>query len=190
MRQTMDKNNLYQRKIIFISNTANFQKFNLPFMHWCSNQGWQVDYACPNDEPVKDCDNYFDVEISRSPFSLKNLKAIITLKNILKNGNYNILHCHTPMGAVVARLAGKSFRKNGLKIIYTAHGFHFYKGAPILNWIMFYPVEKWLSKYTDVLVCINEEDYELAMRKKFKAKKIVKIDGVGVNLEKYNLLSL
>ena len=86
----MDKNNLYQRKIIFISNTANFQKFNLPFMHWCSNQGWQVDYACPNDEPVKDCDNYFDVEISRSPFSLKNLKAIITLKNILKNGKYKI----------------------------------------------------------------------------------------------------
>ena len=135
-------------------------------------------------------DKYFDFDIFLSPFSLKNLKAIITLKNILKNGNYNILHCHTPMGAVVARLAGKSFRKNGLKIIYTAHGFHFYKGAPILNWIMFYPVEKWLSKYTDVLVCINEEDYELAMRKKFKAKKIVKIDGVGVNLEKYNLLSL
>ena len=152
--------------------------------------GIQTWNSVSDDEPVKDCDNYFDVEIARSPFSLRNLKAVITLKKILKNGNYNILHCHTPMGAVVARLAGKKFRKNGLKIIYTAHGFHFYKGAPVLNWIMFYPVEKWLSKYTDILVCINEEDYELAMRKKFKAKKIVKIDGVGVNLEKYNPLSL
>lgn len=190
MRLTMDKNNSYQRKVLFLSNTANFSKFNLPYMRWFKEQGWRVDYASAGEEEVKDCDNQYTISIVRSPFSLKNFKAYRQLKKILSENHYDILHCHTPMGAVVARLAGKAFRKNGLKIIYTAHGFHFYKGAPILNWIMFYPVEKWFSKYTDVLVCINEEDYELAMRKKFKAKKIVKIDGVGVNLEKYNPLSL
>lgn len=85
------------------------------------------------------------------------------------------------MGSVVTRLASKHARKAyGTRVIYTAHGFHFYKGAPKINWLIFYPVEKYLSKYTDDLITINNEDYELAI-KKFKAKRTHYVPGVGVD---------
>ncbi len=131
-------------------------------------------------------DNIFEVPFERSPFRLENIKAYRVLKKIIDEGNYDIIHCHTPMGAVITRLAAKVARKKGTKVIYTAHGFHFYKGAPKKNWIMFYPVEKLLAKRTDVLITINQEDYDLAVRKKFKAGKIVKVSGVGVDLSKFS----
>ena len=152
-------------KILFLSNTANFSKFNRPFMQWFKEQGWQVDYCSAGEENVLDCDNQFSINIARSPFSLKNLQGLKQLKDILANGNYQILHCHTPMGGVIGRLAAKKLRKERkIKVIYTAHGFHFYKGAPILNWLLYYPMEKWLSHCTDVIVTINEEDYERAKK--------------------------
>jgi glycosyltransferase EpsD len=155
-------------KILFVSNTANFSKFNRPFMRWFHEQGWRVDYASAGEEIVSDCDNHYMVCIARSPFNLSNLRAYRELKSLLVNG-YDIIHCHTPMGACLARLAA---RNSGAKIIYTAHGFHFFKGAPLLNWLVFYPIEKYLSRYTDCLVTINEEDYYLA-HQKFKMPAVV-----------------
>lgn len=121
-------------------------------------------------------------DIRRSPFSLKNIKAYRQLVKIMNEGNFDIVHCHSPMGGVLARLAAK---KAGIrKVLYTAHGFHFYKGAPLINWLLYYPVEKLLSNYTDVLITINREDYELAQRK-MNAKKVCLVPGVGVDTEKY-----
>ncbi len=171
------------KKILFLSNTANFSKFNIPYMRWFKEQGWQVDYCSPGEETVPDCDNQYSISIARSPFSLKNVKAYFELKKILKENNYDILHCHTPMGGVLGRLAASDLRKkHKIKVIYTAHGFHFYKGAPLINWLVYYPVEKWLAHKTDVLITINKEDYERAQT--FKAGKIVYVPGVGVNMGK------
>jgi glycosyltransferase EpsD len=156
------------QKILFVSNTANFSKFNRPFMRWFRQQGWQVDYVSAGEETVGDCDNQYTVRMARSPFNLNNLRAYKELKAILLN-DYDIIHCHTPIGACLARLAA---RNCGAKVIYTAHGFHFFKGAPLLNWLVFYPIEKYLSKYTDCLVTINEEDYYLA-DKKFRMRPVV-----------------
>jgi glycosyltransferase EpsD len=156
------------QKILFVSNTANFSKFNRPFMRWFRERGWQVDYVSAGEEPVSDCDNQYTVCMARSPLNLKNFKAYRELKAILLN-DYDIIHCHTPMGACLARLAA---RNCGARVIYTAHGFHFFKGAPLLNWLVFYPIEKYLSKYTDCLVTINEEDYCLA-NQKFKMRTVV-----------------
>lgn len=171
------------KKILFLSNTANFAKFNQPFMRWFREQGWQVDYCSAGEENVLDCDNQYTISIARSPFSLKNFKALKELKKLLKENEYNILHCHTPMGGVIGRLAAKKLWKQGkIKVIYTAHGFHFYKGAPILNWFLYYPMEKWLSYYEDSLVTINDEDFERS-----KAwGRTYKIDGVGVNLSRFH----
>ena len=94
------------------------------------------------------------------------------------------------MGAVIARLAAKGARKKGTKVIYTAHGFHFFKGAPLKNWLFFYPVEKYLSKYTDCLITINSEDYALAHEKKFRAGKIYQVHGVGVEPVSYTHLDV
>ena len=79
-------------------------------------------------------------------------------------------------------------RRYGTKVLYTAHGLHFYKGAPLINWLLFYPVEKILSRYTDAIITINSEDFEL-VKKKFKTGFIYKIDGIGVDSSKFDLIS-
>lgn len=159
-------------------------------MRWFAKQGWIVDYAAPDDEKIDDCDNHFIVPIARSPYSLKNIHAYRVIKGLINNGNYNIIHCHTPMGALLARLVCRKEQYKDIKVIYTAHGFHFYKGAPLINWIIYYPVEKYLSKYTDCLITINDEDFEIANRRKFLSPSIVKIDGVGVDLSKFTPLEI
>jgi glycosyltransferase EpsD len=171
-------------KIIFISNTANFSKFNRPFMRWFKQQGWQVDYASTGEESVLDCDNQYSVCMERNPFSLKNIRSIKQLKIILDKEKYDIIHCHTNIGAMVARLAAKKLRKKGLKVIHTIHGAYFFKGAPLFNWCIYYLAEQYLSRYTDCLITINQEDYDTAIRK-FKIPSIYKIDGVGIDLKKF-----
>ena len=122
----------------------------------------------------------FDVPFSRSPKSKDNIKAYKQLKKIIDEGQYDVIHCNTPMGGIVTRLAARKARKNGTKVFYTAHGFHFYKGAPKKNWIVFYPIA---NHYTDKLINITNEDYDLA-NKKFKCQ-IERIHGVGVDEKRY-----
>ena len=123
------------------------------------------------------------IPFSRSPFSKGNLKAYKMFKQLVETEHYDIVHTHTPNASMIARLACRKIRKQGTKIFYTAHGFHFFKGAPLKNWLMYYPVEKICARYTDVLITINKEDFELA-KKKIHAKKICYVPGVGINLEK------
>lgn len=123
--------------------------------------------------------HHFDIE--RSPFSLNNIKAYRQLIKLMKLESFDVVHCHSPMGGVLARLAVKAVGISS--VMYTAHGFHFYKGAPLINWLLYYPVEKYLSKYTDVLITINKEDYQRAQ--KFKAKKVVYVPGIGVDTNKF-----
>ena len=102
---------------------------------------------------------------------------------IIDEGNYDVIHCNTPMGGIVTRLAAKKARKNGTRVIYTAHGFHFYDGAPKKNWLVFYPIEKFFSRKTDTLITITHEDYRLA-KKKFHCQ-VEHIHGVGVDEKRY-----
>lgn len=152
--------------------------------------GHTVDLAC--NESEYEVDTFFDdlnckkipLSCSRSVFNTGNIKAIKEIKEIVKNGNYDIVHCHTPIASACTRIACRKFRKNGLRVIYTAHGFHFYKGAPLKNWLIFYPIEKLCAYFTDTLITINKEDYALAKRK-LKAKQIEYVPGVGVDTEKF-----
>ena len=121
------------------------------------------------------------IDFERFPFRASNLRAIKKIKKIIEKYSIQLVHCHTPVGSVIARLAAKKFRKNGCKVIYTAHGLQFYHGAPKKDWLIYYPVEKWLSRYTDVIITINHEDYEL-VSKRFHNKKTYYIPGVGVDL--------
>lgn len=125
----------------------------------------------------------YNVPFSRSPRSLDNLKAYKEMKKIISAGSYDVIHCNTPMGGIVTRLAAQKARKRGTEVIYTAHGFHFYKGAPKKNWLVFYPIEKLFSRLTDKLITITQEDYELAS-KKFHCK-VYRIHGVGVDERRY-----
>lgn len=124
------------------------------------------------------------VDFSRSPLSIKrHLNAYKKIVRLLKENDYEFIHTHTPIASVIARLAAK---KTHTKVIYTAHGFHFYHGAPLKNWVLFYPIEKHLSRYTDILITINKEDYNRA-KEKFKSSQIFYVPGIGVDIEKINM---
>lgn len=172
-------------KILFVATIdQHIRHFHLPFLKWFKEQGYEVHVASNGNEELPCVDQKFDIPFERWPFKLKNVKSYFQLKNIINNNNYRLIHCHTPMGGVITRLAARGNRKNGVRIIYTAHGFHFYKGASLKNWLIYYPIEKWLSKYADCLITINKEDYEIA-KKKFKSNRIELINGVGVDLAKF-----
>lgn len=154
------------------------------------SEGNTVDIATNEDEYKVDtlyhelgC-NIFQVDFSRSPLNKGNLKAFKQLKKLVSENHYDIVHCHTPVAGTITRLACREYRKGELKVIYTAHGFHFYKGAPLKNWLLYYPIEKFCSRFTDVLITINHEDYELA-KKKMKAKEVEYVPGVGVDVDKF-----
>ena len=190
------------RKALILSSVASMiDQFNMPNIELLLKNGYQVDVAC-NFENGNTCSGekilrlkkqlknlgvgYYQIDFERDVKKLfRNAKAYSQVLKLVKNNDYNFIHCHSPIGGVCARLAG---RATGTKVIYTAHGFHFYKGAPIKNWLLYYPVERLLAHYTDVLITINREDYQLA--KHFKAKKVVYVPGVGIDTNKSNNIDI
>lgn len=183
-----------KKKVLFIATVASHIKsFHIPYLKMLKENGYKT-YVAANwnlseYDKLDFCDAFIQIPIKRKPYSFDNIKAIKKLKHVIDNENFEIIHCHTPMGGVVTRIATKKSRKKyGTKVIYTAHGFHFYKGAPLKNWVLFYPVEKWLSKYTDTLITINMEDYELAKKKFKKCKDIEYVPGVGIDKNKFNFM--
>lgn len=174
------------KKVLFISNHAGFSKFNAPYMQWFHDQGWQVDNASFGRETGY-CDNQYDFPIKRNPLALSNIKAFFQLKKLCKQNCYDIIHCHTPVGGVLGRLCVNR-KKCSTKVIYTAHGFHFYKGASLLHWLLFYPIEKMLAHRADCIVTINHDDFDLA-KQKFNST-VRMIDGVGVNVERFKPVSV
>lgn len=173
--------------------------FNMGNIHILRGMGYEVHVACnfrdtsvwPRErvkEFVKQLAElevkYHQIDFSRNPKDIAGIrKSYMQMSLLLKQHGFRFVHCHTPIAGVIARIC---CHKNNVKVIYTAHGFHFYDGAPIKNWLFYYPIEKFLSRYTDVLITINKEDYKRAKRK-FKAKKMVYIPGVGVDTEKFTV---
>ncbi len=176
------------KKVLFTATVdSHILAFHIPYLKLFKEQGYEVHVATNGDEEIPYCDKKIKISFERSPIKINNLKAIKQLKKVINEEQYDIIHCHTPMGSVVTRLAAKGARKKyHTRVIYTAHGFHFFKGAPLKNWLLFYPVEKYLSKYTDTLITINQEDYELAKNKFKKCKDIEYVPGVGIDEEKFN----
>ena len=174
------------KKILFCATVDyHFKAFHLPYMKWLKEQGWDVHVAAAGTIDLPFTDVKFNIPIQRSPFNRANIKAYRELKRIIDKNQYSIIHCHTPLGGVLTRLAARQARQRGTKVIYTAHGFHFCKGAPLMNWLIYYPIEKYLSSFTDSLITINTEDYHLATNQKFKAGRIEHVHGVGVDTERF-----
>ena len=124
----------------------------------------------------------FQIPIPRSIKKIGNiLQSYKMVKSLVEREHYQIVHCHSPIGGVICRLACRKARKTGTKVVYTAHGFHFFKGASKAAWLVYYPVEKWCSKYTDVLITINQEDFENA--RKMNARRVEYVPGIGVHTE-------
>ncbi len=182
------------KKILFITNLAkNVGSFSIGCImaahtndlefHLAAN--WQGKSAKELQEDEKKYDiKEIHIDLSRTPYSLNNIKAFKQLIDYIKKEKIDFIHCNTPVGGILGRLVGE--KCNVKKIIYQVHGFHFYKGAPLKNWLIYYPIEKWLAKKTDVIITINKEDYKRA--KNFKLKKdgkIYYVPGVGIDLSRY-----
>ncbi len=169
---------------------SHIAQFHEPAIALLKKHGYEVHVAGRNNLAEKhgltltSPDRIFELPFERSPFSPRNLSAARQLRRIMRDNSYDIIHCNTPVGGVVTRLLGQQARANGAQLVYTAHGFHFYDGAPRLNWLVYYPLERLLARFTDVLVTINTEDHKRAQR--FPAREVRYIPGVGVDLERFN----
>lgn len=170
------------KKVLITANTdRHILLCHMPYIKWFNKNKWDVYVATNTDKEIVGAKK-INLNMTRNPFSIKNCKAVWKLTKNLKQNKYKLIHTHTPVGSVVTRLAHKFSRTNA-KLIYTCHGFHFYKGCPFYYWMIFYPIERYLMKYTDLLLVMNKEDYNFT-KKHFKNVKVKYINGVGFNKER------
>lgn len=192
-------------KILYITTIGGTMIFFKSFIKELMDAGHTVDLATNvNVEDVPQCFhdmgcNVYSIDCSRSPLNKGNIQCVRQIRKLVEREQYDIVHCHTPIAAACTRIACKDIRKqrknidHPLRVFYTAHGFHFYKGSPKKNWIIFYPIEKLCAKWTDVLITINKEDYNLAKNKfeglgrtkQFEGCKVEYVPGVGIDVDKF-----
>ncbi len=188
------------KRVLMLASVASMiDQFNMPNIALLQKLGYEVDVACNfiegntcSDERVAELKQKlqdmhvrcYQIDFARNIKHMgQNMRALRQVEGLMKQNGYAFCHCHSPIGGVVARIAG---HRTKTKVIYTAHGFHFYQGAPVMNWLVYYPVEKMLSRWTDVLITINHEDYKLA-KKKFKMKKLTYVPGIGIDTQREGL---
>ena len=180
-------------KVLYVAKGLNsfVYKFLSPYLKEMHNRGWMVGVAARDDRPDMsynhgDIDNqieYHNIIFGSKRLQIPNFCAVFQLIELIKKNHYQIVHCHTAVAAAVTRLAAGMMGKDKPIIIYTTHGFHFCRGASFLRWLLYFPIEYYLSKYTDVLITINQEDYRIA--KKFKTKELRFLPGVGIDLSRF-----
>ncbi|QDQ01315.1 glycosyltransferase family 4 protein [Lysinibacillus fusiformis] len=171
-------------KVLFVASVySHLMAFHVPYMKYFQSQGYEVWVAgtgAADRERLEELQvKCVDIPFSRSPLNIQNLNAFKALKALFKTEKFELVHVHTPVAALLTR---RAFKSSGYgEIIYTTHGFHFFKGAPRQNWFVYYTAEKLAAKWTDHLITINEEDYKNA-HKLLSAEKISYVHGVGVEI--------
>lgn len=189
------------KQVLILTTVSGFlEKFEVGDVRILQRMGYTIHYAANMREQhylfrEKDLEEMqivaHHIDVERSPYMFReNRKAFRQILEIIDTCDIGVIHCHTPVGGVLGRMAGRYYKKRNLKVIYTAHGFHFYRGAPLINNTIYYMVEKILARYTDILITINEEDYVSA--RKFRLKpggRVYKIPGVGLDTQHFQPLS-
>ena len=182
------------KRILITSTDLMMIQFLVPHVQNLAEHGYEVEIACSEvggrmkevREKLKDYTRAIHtVRLVRSPASLTNLKGYQDMKQVINTGKYDIIWTNEPVMGVVTRLAARAARKSGTKVLYMVHGFHFYKGAPLVNWMVYYPVERMMASKADAIVTVNREDYQRA--KKLNAKRVEYVHGIGINTERLTL---
>lgn len=180
-----------KNKTLFVATSdVHINTFHIPYLQWFHNQGHEIHLAVENrgNLQIPYISKLINIEFPRSPFSYSNIKAYRKLKENIQKEKYDLIHCHTPIPSTLTRLAAIKSRKKGTKLLYTAHGFHFYKGAPLKNWLLYYTMEYILSFFTDAIITINKEDFDY-INNKMLHKESYQIKGIGVNSSKFKIFS-
>ncbi len=184
-------------KILITATNANVYHFLVPHIENFILHGHSVDLACTNLEGydqllknrIKKLNvNLIYVRLKRNPFKFSNIIGIKDLKKIIDGKKYDVIWTNEPVMSIATRLAAIKARKKGTKVVYMAHGFHFFNGAPLVNWLVYYPIERFMSKFADSLITINKEDFERG--KNFSFKNVHYVHGVGLNTKKFREVSV
>lgn len=184
------------KSILYITNISNgVSSFSVTAVEAAKRLGYEFHLAgnfsgTPDEKILNDEKTYgvniHQIDLTRSPYSSKNITAYKQLVKLINEEGIEYIHCNTPVGGLLGRLARKKCKVK--KVIYQAHGFHFYKGAPLKNWLIYYPIERWLAHYTDAIITINKEDYERAQGFRLRNNgKVYYVPGVGIDLSQYKL---
>ena len=175
------------KKVLFIANSDRHIKLcHLPYMKMFQDNGYKVHVATNSLEEIPFCDKKIDLKLKRNPYSFFNLIALRNVRRLVKSEDYDLISCHTPVGGFLGRCAVIGRRKRlNTKVFYTAHGFHFFKNSGLNSWIIYYPVEKFLSRFSDAVITMNNEDYNLA-NSKFHCD-VYKIHGIGLDENRLRL---
>ena len=181
-----------RKRVLFTATVVkqHIMTFHTPYLRMFQEMGWETavassnDYENPADLNIPYCDTYYEIPFERIPWKAGNIRAYRELKKIIDEGNFDIIHCHTPVGGLITRMAAAAARKKGTKVLYTAHGFHFHKGSSPVSWLAYYPVEWLMAHWTDVLLTMNREDYALAKRR-MHARRVEYVPGVGIDTHRF-----
>ncbi|MGB9825611.1 MAG: glycosyltransferase [Desulfofundulus sp.] len=160
-------------------------------MRLLQDRGYEVHAAaCPADGHKEEVEaagvTCWDIPFARSPYGLGNINACRKLGRLLRKCRYHLIHVHTPVASFIGRFLAKATGQR--PVLYTAHGFHFYRGAPIKDWLLYYTAERLAARWTDGFIVMNGKDYENAQKMGFvPAKNLFLVHGVGVDLRRYNI---
>ena len=181
-------------KILYVATVlSHICQFHLPYLRMLKELGNEIHVAAHDNLAMKNglqlryADRHIEIPFERSPFDRRNIKAYRRLKELIDRENYDLIVCNTPVGGILTRLAAREARKHGTKVVYIAHGFHFFRGAPRKNWLLYYPLEKHFSRLCDMVITINEEDYQLA-KSRFPGR-VEHIHGIGVDGDRFHPVS-
>lgn len=181
-------------RIVFAATVdVHIYAFHIPFMKLLKSMGYDVEVACRDtgisERIEKEGFVVHKIPFSRNPLSFSNLRAFFELLKLMKENKYIMLHAHTPVASFLGRIAGKMAKIP--HIVYTAHGFHFHEYGSKLRNFLYYRLEKFAGKFTDILITINKDDYKIANKVKICPRgKIVYVSGVGVDTNKVKIKSV
>lgn len=176
------------RRLLITSTDLMMVQFLVPHVINLSSKEFDIDIACSEvggrfaevvDKLSKYVGHIYKVSLQRSPLSIDNATGYKELIKIINGGTYDYIWTNEPVMSVTTRLAARKARKRGTKLVYMAHGFHFFKGAPTLNWLIYYPIERIMAHHADMICTVNTEDYTRAQQ--FNVKRVSYIHGIGIN---------
>ncbi len=175
-------------KVLLLCSTDNMiWQFLIPHIRDLQKYGATIDCVCSRtgfwfDElKTKFGLNMINVPMTRLPLTFKNYGAYKTLVALQNENKYDLIYCQQPVGGMLGRLLGRKFK---IPVIYTAHGYFFFKGNNAVKNFIFKSAERVMARWTDVLITMNDEDFSES--KKFKCENCYNISGIGLDIEKYN----
>jgi glycosyltransferase EpsD len=169
--------------ILYIATSdIHLHTFHRPYIQWFVDRGDQIDLAYnPRGEYIfHGIRQDFHIDFPRSLQIKKLSMSYRKLKKLIDSKDYDLIHCHTPIPSFIARLAARKAMAKGCKVLYTAHGFHFYNSGPLMNWLIYYPMEYLASLFTDAIIVLNREDFGHASGKMLHKDSYL-IPGIGVD---------